>query len=97
MSAGAASPPIRPIHADERAELARLVRANWGSSIVASRGVAHDVADLPCLVAVDGERWLGLAVYRLDGDECELVLLEAFEKVRGVLPAPRNASGARLA
>jgi GNAT superfamily N-acetyltransferase len=84
VSAGAASPPIRPIHADERAELARLVRANWGSSIVASRGVAHDVADLPCLVAVDGERWLGLAVYRLDGDECEFVLLEAFEKVRGV-------------
>jgi len=29
-----------------------------GSSIVASRGVAHDVADLPCLVAVDGERGL---------------------------------------
>jgi GNAT superfamily N-acetyltransferase len=95
MSAAAiASPRIRPIREDERAELARVVGANWGSSIVASRGVAHDVGDLPCLVAVDGERWLGAAVYRVEGDECELVLLEAFEKVRGVGTALLAATAA---
>jgi GNAT superfamily N-acetyltransferase len=83
-AAAATGPAIRPIREDERTELTRLVRANWGSSTVASRGAVHDVADLPCLLALEDERWLGVAAYRVEGDECELVLLEAFEKVRGV-------------
>jgi GNAT superfamily N-acetyltransferase len=90
----AAGPTIRPIRDDERGELTSVVRAHWGSPILASRGVAHDAATLPCLVAVDGERWLGLAAYRLDGDECELVLLEAFEKNAGVGTALLEATAA---
>lgn len=82
MSAG--PPQIRFLREEEHRELTRRVRANWGSEIVISRGVAHDVERLPCLVAVDGERWLGVAAYRLDGSECELVLLEAFERRRGI-------------
>ena len=80
----AAAPSIRAIRDDERALLWRLIGANWGSPVVTSRGLAHLAPDLPCLVAVDGERWLGVAVYRLDGEECELVLLEAFEHGHGV-------------
>jgi GNAT superfamily N-acetyltransferase len=75
---------IRQVRDDEREELARFIRTGWGSTIITSRGIAHDASALPCLVAVDGERWLGLAVYRPDGDECELVLLEAFEKRLGI-------------
>ena len=77
-------PAIRAIRDDERARLAGLIRAGWGSPVITSRGLAHEASQLPCLVAVDGERWLGVAVYRLDGDECELVLLEAFQHGHGV-------------
>ena len=80
----AAGPAIRTIRDDERARLAGLIRTSWGSSVVTSRGLAHEASELPCLVALDGERWLGFAVYRLDGEECELVLLEAFHHGRGV-------------
>jgi GNAT superfamily N-acetyltransferase len=75
---------IRPIRDDERAELAARVSRSWGSSRVVSRGVAHEITDLPCLLATDGEKWLGVAAYRLAGDECELVLIEAFERGRGI-------------
>ena len=85
MPAGPASNlTIRLVRDDEREELAHFIRTGWGSSIITSRGIAHDASLLPCLVAEEGERWLGLAVYQADGDECELVLLEAFEKHRGV-------------
>ena len=75
---------IRPVRDDEREELARFIRTGWDSKTITSRGIPHDASALPCLVAVDGERWLGLAAYRPDGDECELVLLEALEKRLGI-------------
>jgi GNAT superfamily N-acetyltransferase len=79
------TPPgtIRPVTPDEIGRLERLVVDHWGSSQVASRGTLHRVCELPCLVAVDGNLWLGLAAYRLSGGACELVLLEAFERGHG--------------
>jgi hypothetical protein len=54
-----------------------------GSPLVASRGALHRVSELACLLAVEGERWLGVAAYKPAGDSVELVLLEAFERGRG--------------
>ncbi len=67
--------------------------------MVASRGRLHCAAELACLLAIRGERWVGLAAYRLAGDECQLVLLEAFERGRGVGNAllAATADVARLA
>jgi len=93
-ASAAAGPSIRPIRDEERRELARLVRAHWGSPIVASRGIPHEASALPCLVAVDGERWLGLAIYALEGGECELILLEAFERNAGIGTALLEATAA---
>jgi GNAT superfamily N-acetyltransferase len=83
---------IRPIRDDERAELADRVSRSWGSSRIVSRGVVHEVTDLPCLLAAEGEKWLGVAAYRLVDDECELVLLEAFERQRGIGTALLDAA-----
>jgi GNAT superfamily N-acetyltransferase len=81
-----ASFSIRPIDDDERDEFGRVVTATWGSPIVLSRGGAHDVRELPALVAVEAVTgaWLGTAAYRMEGDECELVEIEAHERHRGV-------------
>ncbi len=83
-SSSAGRPLIRPVRDDELADLAVALSRTWGSSRIVSRGVVHDIEDLPCLLAVDGERRLGVAAYRLAGGECELVLLEAFERGAGV-------------
>ena len=74
---------IRPIRLEERGELDRGIAKNWGSPYVVSRGSLHRVSELPCLLATDGDRWLGVAAYRLAAGACELVLLEAFERGHG--------------
>jgi GNAT superfamily N-acetyltransferase len=78
-----ARPTVRPLLPKELPEIERIMRRDWGSETVVSRGRLHHVGDHPWLVAVDGERWLGVASYRFEGDECELVVLEAFERHQG--------------
>ncbi len=77
---------VRPVAEDEREEFVRRVAETWGSPVVVSREVAHDVRALDALIAVDPEtgRWLGMASYRFEAAECELVQLVAFERGRGV-------------
>jgi ribosomal protein S18 acetylase RimI-like enzyme len=58
--------------------------AGWGGPLQARRGELLDVLALPGFVADQGSTPVGLATYRLDEDECELALLEAFERGRGI-------------
>ena len=74
---------IRPIRLEERGELDRVIVKRWGSPYVVSRCSLHRVSELPCLLATDGDRWLGVAAYRFAAGACELVLLEAFERGHG--------------
>ena len=90
-TASPATRTIRPICPEERGELDRVIVKNWGSPYVASRGSLHRVSELPCLLAVDGDLWLGAAAYRLAAGACELVLLEAFERGHGTGTALLNA------
>jgi len=60
---------------DDVAWATSLLTADFGAAVVVSRGVAHDATTLPGFVArVDGER-VGLATYRMSGEECELVTI----------------------
>jgi GNAT superfamily N-acetyltransferase len=77
------TPIVRPAAAEELPRLEQIMRRDWGSDTVVSRGRLHRTADLSWLVAGPEQQWLGVAGYRLDGDECELVVLEAFERHRG--------------
>ncbi len=87
-------PTVRPLLPEEKARLERLVAERWGSPCVASRGTLHRVAELPCLVAAEGDRWLGVAAYKLCAGACELVLLDVFEPGRGVGTALLEAAEA---
>ena len=49
-----------------------------------SRGVLHDLAQFPGLVAVPGDERVGLLTYRIDDDECEVVSLDSVVENRGV-------------
>lgn len=55
----------------------QLLEAEWGGSIVVSRGRVHDASHLPGFIALDGNRPVGLVTYRIDGDACELVTLNS--------------------
>ena len=85
-----AEPPallqVRPIAPGEREDLGRIVSERWGSPLIVSREAAYDIRKIDCLLAVDTatDRWLGVAGYRFSHGDCELVLLEAFDRYCGV-------------
>ncbi len=56
----------------------------WGAVVVVSRGRANQADELPALVAWDGDERVGLATYRIEAGECELVSLDSLEPGRGV-------------
>jgi ribosomal protein S18 acetylase RimI-like enzyme len=75
---------IRPVRPDERDWVARVIEDRWGAETVVAHGVVLTPADLPGFVAEDEGRRVGLLTYRVEGDDCEVVTIDAFETRRGV-------------
>jgi pimeloyl-ACP methyl ester carboxylesterase/N-acetylglutamate synthase-like GNAT family acetyltransferase len=67
-------PHVREKGADDQRWVEELLQERWGSRIVVAHGASYDAASLPALVAGQRE---GLASYRIDGDQAELVTLDA--------------------
>lgn len=90
-------PLVRPLQDGEQAWVAETLAQRWGATEVVSRGRRHDAGLLPGIVAeVEGER-LGLATYRIDGDEAEVVTMDALAQGRGIGSALLGAVAERAA
>lgn len=68
----------------DRTWIASLLIERWGSTIMVTRGVIHDVASLPAFVAATVEEPVGLVTYRIYGDQCEMTSLDSLKKGIGV-------------
>jgi GNAT superfamily N-acetyltransferase len=75
---------LREVSDDQRPELAELLRREWGSSQIVSRGEVHDASRSPALICATDDRMVGLATYKIADGECELLTLDAFERGRGI-------------
>lgn len=75
---------IRTAVAGDRDAIARLLRERWGSEITISRGRARDATRLPAVLAVAGSEIVGLATFAVEGDQCELLTLDAVARGRGI-------------
>jgi GNAT superfamily N-acetyltransferase len=84
---------VREPRDDERAWIERFLNQSWGSTTVVSRGVAHDAARLPALLAARGDEIVGLATFRFAEGECELVTLDALSENQGIGSALLGAVG----
>lgn len=67
-----------------RAEACRIVADRWGSTVIVSRGVVHNLERLPGFVAKCGELVQGLVTYHCQAGECEVVSLDSFVENKGV-------------
>jgi ribosomal protein S18 acetylase RimI-like enzyme len=74
---------VREARAGDRAWIREFLERSWGTPVV-SRGVAHDAAALPALLAVQAEEIVGLATFRVADGECELVTLDALREGQGI-------------
>jgi len=69
---------------EDRPFVTEVVTREFGATRISSRGVIFDVLTLPTLVATVEDERLGLAIYRFEKFECELVVLVATDEGRGV-------------
>ena len=74
---------VRPLGDADRGWARAKLHELWGVGAV-SRGVMHDPGALPGFVAEEGGEPVGLLTYRLDGDDCEAVTIDAFPQGAGV-------------
>jgi GNAT superfamily N-acetyltransferase/catechol 2,3-dioxygenase-like lactoylglutathione lyase family enzyme len=89
MSSAAADRPDHEIRIEaydqsHRQWARQVLLEAWGSSIIITRGRAHEAAELPGFVAVLGENRVGLVTYHLDPPACELVSVNSLQPGRGI-------------
>lgn len=77
-------PNIRPTTPADSATITQLIQAHWGEDRVISRGKIYQPSALPGFVAESGGQLVGLLTYHLDGDECEIVTINAIQPFQGV-------------
>ena len=75
---------VHPVNDERRPQLAQLLRREWGSPEIVSRGEVHDASRSPALICATDGRIVGLATYEITGDQCELLTLDAFDRGRGI-------------
>lgn len=69
--------------ADEEWTLAYL-RENWGFERIVTRRRVHEGAALPGFIAAREGRPAGIVLYRIENNQCEIVLLESFAPKMGI-------------
>src|SRR5882724_13085210 len=76
---------IRALDAADRELVAAFSRRRWGSERAVSRGQVFHVAELPGFVVLsDDDEIEGLVTYVVEGEQCEVVSLDAVEQGVGV-------------
>ena len=67
----------------DRAWLADLWQREWGGEVMITRGRSHRLADLAGLIAWQAGERVGAATYRIEGEGCELLSLNALHSGDG--------------
>jgi GNAT superfamily N-acetyltransferase len=75
---------IRPVRDDERERVAAQLAERWGSPVVVSRGIRHDLRELPTLVAEEDGDIVGIVTYAPATDDAEITSLDALRPDHGV-------------
>jgi ribosomal protein S18 acetylase RimI-like enzyme len=75
------------VHAvtDRERPWTREIYLSWGAEFVVTRGRQVYSEDTEGFYAADSDgKRVGLLTYQIDGDQCEIITLDAFDKFRGI-------------
>lgn len=75
---------IRPLDRRDRDWVAALIKKEWASTKIVSRGKVHNADELPGFAAVANNKPVGLVTYRIDGRECEIITLNTSHERAGI-------------
>lgn len=75
---------IRDAAASDRSWIENFYKERWGANRVVSRGVMHDVPQLPGFIAWRSGFRVGLLTYQIVEKEFEIVTLDSVEEKAGI-------------
>ena len=75
---------FRSINDNDREWVARISRESWGSETVIAHSEVFHPAELDGFIATQKEEKAGLVTYRITGDSCEIVTLNALKPNLGI-------------
>ena len=75
---------IRQRGSDDEVWVQDVLKKYWYSTRIISRGKTHEADKLPGFIAYDGNVRVGLVLYQVTGNECEIVSLNSFTELAGV-------------
>lgn len=75
---------IRPLNSEDRPWVNQLLRDNWGSVVIVSRGKVHRADGLPGFIAVLDGQPAGLITYDIAGSDCEITSINSLAEGRGI-------------
>jgi ribosomal protein S18 acetylase RimI-like enzyme len=73
---------IEKTHHDNKA-VSEIIRG-WGSDVIFSRGNIYKAEDLDGILVYDKEKIIGLVLYAIKNNGCEIILLETFVQNTGI-------------
>ena len=76
-------PALRELSPGDRDRLTALLGDRWGSTRMVSRGRIWEIPEMSGFIVEDAEGWLSYGTYRIDGDSCELVILDSLREGSG--------------
>ena len=75
---------FEPIKSADRSWFCELIRKEWGSEIIVSRGNMHYAKALEGFVAFKKKEKIGVVTYKIMNTECEIVSLNSLKEDRGI-------------
>lgn len=75
---------LRARNDSDKVWICDLLKSQWGSTEIVTRGVLHDGSMLPGYVALVDGRPAGLLTYRIIGDKCEIITLNSLQRSLGI-------------
>jgi GNAT superfamily N-acetyltransferase len=75
---------IRPVNKDDKAWVAKFHAEQWGSAVSVTRGKAYQADKFPGFIGMNQDRKAGLALYRVDGKECEIMSMNSLVEGIGI-------------
>ncbi|MGY5877172.1 MAG: GNAT family N-acetyltransferase [Candidatus Thorarchaeota archaeon] len=75
---------LRSIFPEDLDWMTKLIIDSWASTKIVTRGVVHDATNLPGVVAIQGDERVGLLLYQIESNMCEIVSLNSLREGIGI-------------
>jgi GNAT superfamily N-acetyltransferase len=75
---------FRETTSDDSAQIAATMKEYWGGEPLVIRGKNYFPSKLNGIIAESGDKLMGFLFYELQGNDCEIVVFEVFDKYQGL-------------